>query len=493
MMPYILSLIIFLPFVVGVIITLFCNDKIGKFLALITTVIVGALGMILFFAFDSNGGLQFINYLPLVPKYGINYFVGVDGINLYILLVIAFSFPPLFFILKRDDKGYWANMLLMQSGFFSVVSSLDLIYFYAGWEMMLIPIFIMVGIYGRNPKRAQSLLSMMYYAIFGSMIMLGAIIYIGVIHYNTFGFFSFKLEDLTKLTFDFQTQSLLFFCFMIAFAIKLPLFPFHLWLSKAYTNSITAATFMLSVIASKMAIFAILRFVLPLFPLSFVEYSNLFIILGIFSMLYFGIAALRVKDFKTLLAYASASHLGLIVAGAFALDVEAMVGSMYQVVAHAITSGVMFLLVGVIIRQLGIRKISKLGGIANKAPVFATLFAIAMLSSIGLPATIGFMGEFLILFGLFKLHLIYGILATTSIVIGAVYMFVVYRRAILQNTNKRTQNFQDLKASEILAFLVAVSMIFVMGIYPKPFMKKIEPTMQVHYENYIKPHLGATK
>ncbi|ANV98752.1 hypothetical protein BBW65_03545 [Helicobacter enhydrae] len=492
-LPYVLSLMIFLPFSVGVIMILFCNDFVARALAFVTTLVVALLGFMLFFAFDAGGGIQFVNHLPLVPQYGINYLVGVDGINLYILLVIAFSFPPLFFILKRTDKGYWANMLLMQSGFFSVVSSLDLVYFYAGWEMMLIPIFIMVGIYGRNPERAASLLNMMYYAIFGSMVMLGAIIYLGVQHYEAFGFFSFKLADLIRTPLDVGTQSVLFFCFMLAFAIKLPLFPFHLWLSKAYTNSITTATFMLSVIASKMAIFATLRFVLPLFPASFVEYSSWFILLGLFSMLYFGTSAFRAKDFKTLLAYASASHLGLIVAGAFALNVEAMMGAMYQVVAHAITSGVMFLLVGIIIRQLGTREISQLGGIAMRAPVFATLFAIAMISSVGLPATIGFMGELLIIFGLFELDLMYGILATTSIVIGAVYMFVVYRRAILQNTNERTQHFKDLKISETLAFMVAISMIFVMGIYPKPFLKKIEPTMQTHYESYIKPNLGVAK
>ncbi|EAH8300750.1 NuoM family protein [Campylobacter fetus] len=490
---HILSLIIFLPFIVGVLIALFFNDKAGKLTAFVVSIVVAVLGLVLFFKFDPNAGMQFVDSISLVPKYGISYLVGVDGINLYILLIITSAFPPLFFILKNRKKGYWANMLFMQSGFLSVVSSLDLVYFYAGWEMMLIPIFIMVGIYGKDSGRAGALMDMMYYAIFGSMIMLGAIIYIGAAHYYEFGFFSFRLEDLIKVSLNSDLQTVLFFCFMLAFVIKLPLFPFHLWMSNAYTKSLTTATFMLSVIASKVAVFAILRFVLPLFPVSFVNYSTWFISLGLFSMLYFGISAIKVKDFKTLLAYASASHLGLIIAGVFALDVEAMTGSMYQVVAHAITSGIMFLLVGMISEQLGTRKISKLGGLAIKAPVFATIFAIAMISSVGLPATVGFVGELLIIFGLFKANLIYGIFGTTSIVIGAIYMFIVYRKAILQNTNELTAKFKDLRKREILAFLVAVAMIFIMGIYPKPFIKQIEPTMNEHYESYIKPNLGAKK
>lgn len=488
-MSSILSLIIFIPFLLGVFIALFCNNFWGKIIAFSGSVFVAILAVIMTIGFDPAGGLQFVDIIPLVQNYGITYMVGVDGINIYLILIITLFLPFLFFVLRDQERGFWANLLFIESGFLAVCSSLDLIFFYAGWEMMLLPIFIMTGLYGKSIKRAKAMLDMMYYAIFGSMIMLGAIIYLGVAHYFEFGFYSFALADLANLNLSLMAERILFFSFMIAFVIKLPLFPFHMWLSGAYTHSPSVATFMLSAIASKVAVFAILRFVLPIFSLSFVEFSSYFVALGIFSMIYFGVIALRCDDFKTLLAFASASHLGLILAGVFSLDVVGMSGAMYQIVAHALTSGAMFLMVGIISSQLGTRKISNLGGIAHKAPIFATIFGIMMLSSVGLPTTIGFVAELLILVGIFKTNLIYGIIATTSIIVGAVYMFVVYRKAILQSVNEITDKFKELRKSQIIAFSLVAIVIFVMGIYPKPILDLSQGTIQSHYEKYIKSNL----
>ncbi|MBE6430328.1 MAG: NADH-quinone oxidoreductase subunit M [Campylobacter sp.] len=492
-MSSILTWIIFIPFLSGLFIALFCNNFWGRIVAFGASVFVAILTVIMTLSFDPAGGMQFVDIISLVQRYGITYMVGVDGINIYLILIIALFLPLLFFVLKREEKGFWANLLFIESGFLAVCSSLDLIFFYAGWEMMLLPIFVMVGLYGKSAKRAKAMLDMMYYAIFGSMIMLGAIIYLGVLHFEQFGFYSFALDDLAKLNLSVMVERVLFFSFMIAFVIKLPLFPFHMWLSKAYTYSPSVATFMLSAIASKVAVFAILRFVLPIFSLSFIEFSSYFVALGIFSMIYFGMIALRCDDFKTLLAFASASHLGLILAGVFSLDVVGMSGALYQIIAHALTSGVMFLMVGIISAQLGTRKISQLGGIAHKAPVFATLFGIMMLSSVGLPTTIGFVAELLILVGLFKTNLIYGIIATTSIIVGAVYMFVVYRKAILQSVGSVTDKFKELSKSQILGFGFVAIIIFVMGVYPKTFLDLSENTVQNHYEKYIKSNLKEHK
>ena len=488
-MSSILSLIIFIPFLLGLFIALFCNNFWGKIIAFGGSVLVAILAIIMALGFDGAGGMQFVDIVPLVKNYGITYMVGVDGINIYLILSITIFLPFLFFVLRYQEKGFWANLLFIESGFLAVCSSLDLIFFYAGWEMMLLPIFIMTGLYGKSVKRAKAMLDMMYYAIFGSMIMLGAIIYLGVAHYLEFGFYSFALADLVNLNLSLSVERILFFSFMIAFVIKLPLFPFHMWLSGAYTHSPSVATFMLSAIASKVAVFAILRFVLPIFSLSFVEFSSYFVALGIFSMIYFGIIALRCDDFKTLLAFASASHLGLILAGVFSLDSVAMSGALYQIIAHALTSGAMFLMVGIISNQLGTRKVSQLGGIATKAPIFATLFGIMMLSSVGLPTTIGFVAELLILVGLFKSNLIYGVIATTSIIIGAVYMFVVYRKAILQSVNEVTDKFKELSKSQVIAFGLVAIVIFVMGLYPKPILDLSQSTIQSHYEKYIKSNL----
>ena len=480
-MSSILSLIIFIPFLLGLFIALFCNNFWGKIIAFGGSVLVAILAIIMALGFDGAGGMQFVDIVPLVKNYGITYMVGVDGINIYLILIITIFLPFLFFVLRYQEKGFWANLLFIESGFLAVCSSLDLIFFYAGWEMMLLPIFIMTGLYGKSVKRAKAMLDMMYYAISGSMIMLGAIIYLGV--------YSFALADLVNLNLSLSVERILFFSFMIAFVIKLPLFPFILWLSGEFTHATSVATFMLSAIASKVAVFAILRFVLPIFSLSFVEFSSYFVALGIFSMIYFGIIALRCDDFKTLLAFASASHLGLILAGVFSLDSVAMSGALYQIIAHALTSGAMFLMVGIISNQLGTRKVSQLGGIATKAPIFATLFGIMMLSSVGLPTTIGFVAELLILVGLFKSNLIYGIIATTSIIIGAVYMFVVYRKAILQSVNEVTDKFKELSKSQVIAFGLVAIVIFVMGLYPKPILDLSQSTIQSHYEKYIKSNL----
>ncbi|ANE35227.1 NADH:quinone oxidoreductase I, membrane subunit M [Campylobacter iguaniorum] len=490
MMANTLNLMIWTPFIVGILVLL-CTDKNGKILALLSSLIVSVFGLVLFYKFDPLS--EYFYTLSLVPKYGINYAVGVDGLNLLLILIISFVLPPLFLRIKNPKKGYWANLLFIQSGFFLVVSARDLALFYAGWEVMLLPIFTLIGIFGKDEKRVRAAFEMMYYAIFGSMVMLGAIIYLGATYYLQNGAFSFLLSDLVKLNLGSVEQSVLFFCFMLAFAIKIPLFPFHLWMAKAYTTAPTSGTFMLSVVASKVAILAILTFVLPLFPNAFIQNASLFVWLGIFSMLYFGVEAFRQRDFKTLLAYASGSHLGLILAAIFSLNLQGWVGLMYQIVAHAMSSGMMFLLVGIIAKQLGTRDCLKLGGLAIKAPVFALFFAIAMVSSVGLPSTIGFVSEFLMLLGLFKANLIYGAVATLSIIIGAAYMFVIYRKAILQSTNELTASFKDLSVKESVAFLIPIVLIFVLGLAPNLFLNKIEPGLQNHYETYIKPNLGGEK
>lgn len=485
---HILSLIIFFPLLMGSFLLMMpLSQKLSRHVAFVSSVIILLLGLYLFFIFEPISAVQYRESLTIIETYGIHYMVGVDGLNLIILLIIVTAFPSLFFILKAQQKGYWANMLLMQSAFSAVILSEDLVFFYAGWEAMLLPIFLTIGLYGKSNDKAKAAMDMMYYTIFGSMLMLIAILYIGVAHYEQFGFYSFKIVDLENVSLS-QTQgTILFFVFMLAFAIKVPLWGLHMWMPNAYTKAPVGVTFALSAIASKVAIYAILRFVLPIFPAQFVQFSHLFVFWGIFSMIYFGIAAFSHKNFKTVLAYASASHLGLIIAGVFAINIQSTVGAIYQVIAHAMTSGTMFLLVGKIGRDLHTKDLNALGGIAKKAPIFAIFFAIAMLSSVGLPGTNGFVGEILILIGLFEEWIAFGLLGTLSIIIGASYMFVVYRKAVLEEPNEVTQNFTDLTPKEIVAFLVPILFIFFMGLYPNPFIKKIEPTVKMQYEKFIAP------
>ncbi|PIE73536.1 MAG: NADH-quinone oxidoreductase subunit M, partial [Deltaproteobacteria bacterium] len=301
---------------------------------------------------------------------------------------------------------------MLQSAFSAVILSEDLVFFYAGWEAMLLPIFLGIGLYAKDEQRASAAMHMMYYTIFGSMLMLIAIIYVGNLHYEQFGFFSFKIIDLERIRVGANEGAILFGIFMLAFAIKLPLLGVHSWMARAYTLAPTGITFALSAIASKVAIYAILRFVLPIFSAQFIQFSAYFVLWGVVSMMYFGIAAFWQKDFKTLLAYSSASHLGLILAGIFTLHLYSSVGAIYQVISHAMTSGVMFLLVGKIRRDLGTSTISELGGIAKSARVLAVFFAISAFASIGLPGTNAFVGEILILLGLFSEHFYIAFFAT---------------------------------------------------------------------------------
>jgi len=485
----ILTIMIFMPLVVGGFIMLTpLSHKLGQRLAFLSSIIVMLLGILLFINFESSGVLEFTQKIPLIESYGIYYSVGVDGIALMILLIIAFSFPLLHLVLNSQNKGYWANMLLMQSAFMAVLLAKDLIFFYASWEAMLLPIFTMIGLYGKDDDKAKASMKLMLYTIAGSLFMLFAIISLGSLSLEQFGYYSFDLDELKNLDMSDSQSFWLFACFMLAFSVKIPLFPLHMWMPDSYAKAPVGVTFALSAIASKVAIYAILRFVLPIFPEQFVNYADVFVFLGIFGMLYFALVAIAQTDIKRTLAYSSASHLGLITAGIFGLNMQSMVGGIYQLIAHAMSTGILFLLVGKIGRELKTRDINSLGGIASKAPVFATFFAIATFSTVGLPGTNGFIGEFLIILGTFKFNAISGIFASLSVIVGAIYMFILYRKVIFQKTNAVTEKFTDLSKKQIVAFLPLIILIFVMGIYPKPFLEKIEPTIAKKYNEFILPN-----
>lgn len=507
-----ISLMILAPLVLGIL-CFFLQGNAARVLGAVASIFVLLCALHIFHYFVPNGKeIQFAQNIVLVPQFGINYSVGISSLNLFFILIVAVLFPFLFLFYRHEKGGFFGSFALMQAAFLAVLCANDLIFFYAGWEMMLLPILLFVGAYGTQDGREKAARDMIYYAIFGSMIMLCAIMYVGYAHFRDFGYFSFAVADLARVDFG-SAESILFFSFMFAFVIKVPLFPFHGWLCKAYVKAPTPATIVLSAVASKVAIFAILHFVLRFFPSSFVSFSPIFVILGLISMIYFGIAAISSKDFKELLAYASASHLGFIIAGIFALSVEALGGALYQSVSHAVASALMFMLVGVIYDRLKSREIAKLGGIASRAPFLAFIFGVALMSSVGLPSTMGFVGEFLIIYGLFTEKFIYGLVAVSSIVVGAVYMFIVYRRAILQdsingilpkyksiksnskNDSKCAKNalFADLGAFQILLLLLPVVAIFVLGIYTDGLFSKIEPGILNFFDSFIMANLGGAQ
>ncbi|NOX15429.1 MAG: NADH-quinone oxidoreductase subunit M [Epsilonproteobacteria bacterium] len=478
-----LTFIIFLPLVMAfILMVLPISMKLTRNIAFLTTIVVFLLSLSIFLRFRLTDYMQFREFHPWISTYGIYYSLGVDGFSMIILMLITTLIPVgyLFLWKTRKSKGYWASMLLMQTGVTGALLSLDLILFYFFWESMLLPVFMIIGIYGSG-NRIFSTLKITIYTIMGSLFMLVSILYLGVQFYNEFGVWSFQLSDLVQITIMSPTQqTLLFFGFIIAFAIKIPLFPFHTWLMQTYSNSPTGGVFILSSIMAKLGIYGIVRFVLPLFPHQYVEFAPYFMWLGVFGLIYFGVAALMQQNIKRMFAYSSASHLSLITAGIFSLNIYGMTGAAFLIAAHAMATGGLFLLVGTIEHDLGIRSISGLGGIAKKAPLLTVAFALMILSIVGLPGTNGFVSEFLIVLGLFKYNNFIGIVSATTVLVAASFMFWMFQRAILVKTDNNISKMKDLDKKEIIGIFGLAVVIIAMGLYPHWFLYKIEPTLQ-HY------------
>jgi len=479
----ILSFIIFLPMVVAFILwVLPLSSTYTRNSAFAVSLSIFGAALYIYTHFELSGAIQFKEFYPWIQSYGISYNVGIDGLSLIILMLIATLIPSAYLLLWNNErsKSYWISMLFIQSGISGTLFSLDLFLFYFFWEAMLLPVFMIIGLFGSG-NRVFSTLKITIYTIMGSLFMFVSILYLGVAHYYEFGTWSFALSDLMTITTLGETQkTLLFAGFMLAFAIKIPLFPFHTWLLETYSTAPTGGVLLLSSIMAKLGVYALVRFLIPLFPEQFVSFSLFFICLGIFGLLYFGIAAISQQNIKKMFAYSSASHLGFITAGVFALNIQGMMGSAYLIVAHAIATGGLFLLVGVMERHLGIRTINGLGGIASKAPWFTVFFAIMLFCTVGIPGTNGFVAELLIVLGIFHYNPILGVISALTVLVAASYMFWVFQKAILVKSDNDVSHMRDLNVNEILGLIPLALLIFAMGIYPDWFLYKIEPTLQ-HY------------
>jgi len=478
----ILSVIIFLPmFVAFAMLFLPIGAKGTRNAAFFTAIVILMLTAMVYFNFELSGFMQFREHYKWIASYGINYSLGIDGFSLIILMLIATLIPCAYLWLWHGrTKGYWVSMLLIQTGISGTLFSQDLILFYFFWEAMLLPVFMIIGMFGTG-NRVFSTIKITVYTIMGSLFMLISILYIGVKFYYEFGAWSFALNDVIQITSFSRVEELwLFAGFILAFAIKIPLFPFHTWLLETYSNSPTGGVFLLSSIMAKLGVYGIVRFVMPIFPELYKEFAPYFVWIGIFGLLYFGIAALMQTNIKKMFAYSSASHLGFIVTGIFSLNAYGMTGAAFLIIAHAMATGGLFLLVGKMEYDLGIKAIPSLGGIAKKAPVFTVFFAIMLLCIVGLPGTNGFVSEFLIILGAFGFNPAAGIVSALTVLVAASFMFWLFQRAILQENNNDVSQMKDLSFKEILGMLPLAALIIAMGIYPDWFFYKIEPTIQ-HY------------
>jgi NADH-quinone oxidoreductase subunit M len=484
MFESVLSVMIFLPILAGLVMLFFPISKgAARIAGFIITIVILLLGVELFIGFSGTGGMEYAEQHSWVESLGISYSLGIDGISLLVLFTCAVLFPVVFVVFSTRTKGYYANLLIAQGAMIGAICSTDIVLFYIFWEVMLLPIFFMIGLYG-GEKRIPATIKITIYTIAGSLLMLAALIYVGVSHHAQFGQWSFSIVDLSRLDLSGGFAVLAFIMFMLAFAIKIPLFPFHTWLPDAYTEAPTSTTFVLSAIMAKIGVYAVIRFVVPVFEVEFTRFALILSLSGVVGMMYCGLAAIAQKDIKRLLAFSSASHMGVIALGVFCMNVQALTGSLFQIVAHATSTGILFLFVGLLEERMQTRTIGDLGGIAYRAPIFATFFAIAMLASVGLPGTSGFIGEFLIILGAVKFNVLVGVLAGTTLIIGVCYMLWMFQRVFFENTNERTEKFKDLSLAETLTFLPVIVLIILMGIYPQPFIKKIEPAAQQHIAKF---------
>ncbi len=480
MFEHALSVMIFLPILAGLALLLFpASGGAARIAGCIVSIAVLLLGVELFLGFSGTGAMEYVESRPWVESLGITYGLGVDGISLLVLMAGTILFPMVFTLFAVRSKGYYANLLIAQGAMIGAICATDMVLFYIFWEIMLLPIFFMIGIYG-GPNRLPATLKITLYTIAGSLLMLAGIVYVGVSYHQQFGEWTFDIVQLSSLNLGGGFGVLAFIMFMIAFAIKIPLFPFHTWLPDAYTEAPSSTTFVLSAIMAKIGVYGVIRFVVPVFEIEFARFAVLLSLAGVTGMIYCGLAAIAQKDMKRMLAFSSASHMGIIALGVFCMNVQALTGCLFQIAAHATSTGVLFLFLGLMEERMNTRKIEDLGGIAYQAPIFATFFAIAMLASVGLPGTSGFIGEFLIILGAIQFSGFIGFLAGTSLIIGVCYMLWMFQRVFFEKSNERTEKFQDLNVTEALTFLPVILLILAMGIFPQQFIEKIEPTAQVH-------------
>jgi len=478
-MENILSLLIFLPILSAVFLYLApLNVKIIRYASFTVTLFTAALSLWMYTHFEASEQMQFVEQYAWIKTYGISYHVGIDGISLIIVMMTNLIMPLLYLSFWHlNRKGYWLNLLIVHGGLTGAALSLDLILFYLFWETMLLPIFFLIGMFGRDNKDFMSM-KFTLYTIFGSLLMLISILYLGYSSYEQAQVWSFSISDLQTLHLDQRTTFLLFASFIFAFSIKIPLFPFHTWLPQTYAAAPIGAIVIMSALMAKLGVYAIWRFVFTLFETLSFEFSGFFVSLGLFGMIYFGIAAVKQVELKRLFAYSSASHLSLVVMGIFAFNYYAHLGAFYMIASHALSSAALFMMLGMIYKRTQNLHIQALGGIVHHAPVFSAFFGFFALSIVGIPLTGGFVSELLLIIGAFKYNIIIGFFAATTLLVAILFIFNLMQKVLYGP--KRLKEFSELRLYELFSLIPLALLILAMGIFPSYFIDKVKATAQQH-------------
>jgi NADH-quinone oxidoreductase subunit M len=475
-----LTLIVFLPLAgaLGVLATR--NRKWIQAVALISTLATFLLTVLPIWQFrPEQAGFQFVENLPWIASLGVSYSLGVDGLSLFFLPLTGFLFVAAVLIswnkVHLKEKAYFISFLVLETGILGVFTALDAVLFYVFWEAMLIPMFLIIGVWGSENRRYASM-KFIIYTMAGSVFLLIGLILMAFLS-EKFGVgFSFDMLSWFALNVPADWQYGIFILFFVAFAVKVPIFPFHTWLPDAHVEAPTAGSVVLAGVLLKMGIYGILRFCLPLLPEAVAAFTPTIIALGLIGVIYGALAAFAQDDLKKLVAYSSVSHMGLIVVGVMVGNMAGMKGGVIQMLNHGLSTGALFILVGALYERKKTRDMNKLGGLAARTPVLATFFVIMTLSSLGLPGLNGFVGEFLLLLGAFEYQWGIGALAATTLILGAVYMLWMVQRVFFETDRSGVrETVADLFRLEKLVLFSFALLVFFIGLYPSFIADRIEP------------------
>jgi len=489
----ILTMLVLMP-LLGAILVSLLSKKHGewvKLAALVSSIATGAMSVWMLIKFPTGAaGFEFVSKHSWISEWGISWHLGVDGISLFMVVLTGVLFPLVIVGIDphHDHKSYLAWMLLLEAGVMGSFLSLDLFLFFVFFEIVLVPMYFLIGGWGYE-KRVYAATKFFLYTMAGSAFMLVGIVATAFLARRDTGALTFDLVEIAeKANFATGTGRWLFVAFMIAFAVKVPLFPLHTWLPDAHTQAPTGGSVILAGVLLKMGTYGIMRFGVYLFPQAAIWAKPMLLTLAVIGILYGAIAATMQKDLKRLVAYSSVAHLGFIVLGTFAMTTQAITGGVMQMVNHGVSTGALFLLVGMIYERRHTRQISELGGIQAVAPIFAGFFMIVMLSSIGLPGLNGFVGEFLVLIGSFETARWWVVVATVGVILAALYLLWAYQRVFHGEPSDDNKSFPEITLREGLLLSVFVAAIVFAGVYPKPMLDRIEPSVKALIE-----HVEASK
>ena len=483
-MNNILSLILFTP-LAGALVLLFVNkqnENAIKWIANAVALIGFLISIPLWFWFNPQSpDFQFVERAPWIPSVGAEYFLGIDGLaTLLILLTTMMGFIAIlssWTAITERVKEYYIFLLVLQTGMLGAFMSLDFLLFFLFWEVMLVPMYFLIGIWG-SANRLYSAIKFFLYTLVGSVVMLLGILALYFHNHTVTGVYTFDVTQFQRLTLPFDLQWWIFLAFFLGFAIKVPMFPFHTWLPDAHTDAPTAGSVILAAVLLKMGTYGFLRFSLPILPEASRYFVPMIVVLSAIGIVYGALVALAQKDWKRLVAYSSVSHMAMVMLGMFALNPVGITGSIVQQLNHGISTGALFLIVGIVYERRHTREISEYGGLSKVMPVYAAVFLLMTMSSIGLPTLNGFIGEFLILQGVFVANKIWAAIAASGVVLGAAYMLYLYQRTMFGKVeNPKNEHLLDLNGREFATFAPLIILAVWIGIYPKPFLDRLNTSV----------------